>query len=78
MLEIMDLLKSLNSHMKDYGFDRNISLKGDNVEVTESEVVMKIPFIVTVKMPREKFEGSESDISHSISQAISQAVNLNK
>lgn len=79
MIEIMKLLENINKTMRGFGFTQKISLGNDNVEITESEVIMKIPFSLKLKIPKEDF-GDKSDdaISRAVSKAISRARSLNK
>ena len=79
MNNMMEVLENVNKTMREFGFEQEICLANDNIKITESEVTMKIPFSLTLKIPKKDFEGQSDDaISHAVSQAISKAVSLNK
>lgn len=78
MKEILDTLKYMNDQMRTFGFNTNISLKSDFIEITESEVIVDMPYNLKVTIPRSSFDGSQEEIKSAISQAISRSVSLNK
>ncbi len=79
MKEVMSMIQEINKTMRGFGFTEELCLGNDNCTITESEVVMKIPFSLTVKIPKKDFDGqSDTAISHAVSQAISQVASLNK
>ena len=79
MKEIIGILETLNKTMREFGFSQEICLANDNVRITEKEVIMKIPFSLTLKIPKKDFENqSDTAISQAVSQAISRATSLNK
>lgn len=79
MEKIMEFLQNVNKTMRKIGFMQELCLTNDSFEITESEVVMKILFSLTLKIPKESFEDkSDGAISRAISQAMSQAISLDK
>ena len=78
MIDLMNLIKNINEQMAQSGFEQKLKVGNDNFEITESEVTIKMPFELTVKIPRESFEGDKETVSRAISQAISQTVSRNK
>ena len=78
MKDLMNKLKELNEIMRGFGFANDISLKNNTFEITESEVIMKLPYSLKLSIPKKDFEGDDKTITQAVSQAISQAVSLNK
>jgi hypothetical protein len=78
MDDIFKLIQTTNKYMEEAGFVSRLVVGEDNFQITEKEVIMKLPFTVTVKIPKEQLCGSDVDISSAVSQAISQAVRVNK
>ena len=51
----------------------SIKMVLDNMEITESEVIIKMPFELKIKIPKDSF-GKECSIKEAVSKAISQAI----
>ena len=79
MKKVMETLDRLNETMREFGFAPELCLKNDYIKITGKEVIMKIPFSLTLKIPKKDFEGqSDNAISDAVSRAINRAVSLNK
>ena len=77
MNKICDLLERVNEIMRASGFESDLRVGNDNFRITGKEVIVKIPYIMTLKIPKSEFSGTDQDISNAVSQAISRAVSLN-
>ncbi len=78
MEKIFDMLKSVNECMAGRGFQQKLVLGDDNFRITEKEVIIVVPFSLTLKLPKDELSGNDADISRAVSQAISRTVSLNK
>ena len=79
MLEIMDILSNINKTMKDFGFETDVNYGNDNFKITGKEVIIKMPYVLKLTIPKSDFEDATDDsISRVVSNAISQAVSVNK
>jgi len=74
MKDLMDMIKRVNELMAESGFEPKLIIGNDNFKITEKEVTMKLPFVLTVKIPRDSFDGDDASVSRAISQAISHAI----
>ncbi|KKN81106.1 hypothetical protein LCGC14_0323250 [marine sediment metagenome] len=77
MEKLFEMLQLVNDHMREAGFTTDLRVQYDNLEITGKEVIIKMPYVMTLKIPKEEFTGSDQDISRAVSQAISRAVSLN-
>ena len=77
MKKLIESIASINKTMKDFGFDSDICLKTNNVEITGKEVIITMPYKLTLRLPKEEF-GENGLSENAISRAVSRAVNLNK
>ena len=78
LAKISKMLKEVDGHMADHGFETNINIENDYFKITGKEVIIKMPYVLKITIPTSKLEGSEDDISRAVSQAISQVVSRNK
>jgi len=78
MKKLCDTLATINQHMREAGFQEQVIVKNDHIRITGKEVIIKMPFILTLKIPRDEFSGDDDDVSHAVSRAISRAISLNK
>ena len=76
MNNVCDMLERINETMRRAGFDSDLRVIIDNIEITGKEVIMKIPYVMTLKIPKSEFAGSDQDISRVVSQAIIRAASL--
>ena len=78
MEKVFDMLQNINETMAGFGFHQKLAFGNDNFKITEKEVIIVIPFSLTLKLPKEEFSGNDADVSRAVSQAISRSVSLNK
>ncbi len=78
MKKICDMLQNINDCMAGFGFQQKLVIGDDNLRITEKEVIIVIPFSLTLKLPKDELSGNDADISRAVSQAISRTVSLNK
>ena len=71
------MINRINEIMRSSGFTQEMQLSTDNFTITGKEVIIKVPFTLTLKIPKEEL-GSDTDIQHAVNHAISQAVSANK
>ena len=76
--DIFEVLEKVNEHMAGYGFHQKLLVGNDNFQINEKEVIIVVPFSLTLKIPKEEISGNDADVSRAVSHAISQAVSLNK
>lgn len=77
MKELCEIIKRTNDFMRSSGFTQEIQLSNEHFTITGEEVIIKMPFILTLKIPKEEL-GSDTDIQHAVNHAISQAVSVAK
>jgi len=68
MKELCEILKTINDYLPESM--GKIKLKNEHIEITESEVIMKIPLTLTIKISKDEFD-SEDAIRQAISRAVS-------
>lgn len=78
MDKIFEMLQNINETMAGFGFHQKLALGDDNFKITEKEVIIVVPFTLTLKLPKEEISGNDADVSRAVSQAISRTVSLNK
>ena len=78
MTDIFEMLKNINECMAGFGFQQKLVLGKDNFRITEKEVIIVVPFSLTLKLPKEEISGNDADVSRAVSQAISRTISLNK
>ena len=73
------MLEEINKSMKDFGFETDLAIGNDNIQITGKEVIIKMPYVLKLTIPKSAFdEQSDNSISQVVSNAISQAVSVNK
>jgi len=73
MEDLCNIIKSVNNNMENFGFNHKLLICNDNCEITEEEVIIKMPYELKIKIPKDSF-GKECSIKEAVSKAISQAV----
>jgi len=76
--KIAELLETVDRHMAETGFETCLTVTTDNFTINRKEVIIKMPFVLKISIPRTDLEGNDADVSRAISQAISQAISRNK
>jgi hypothetical protein len=72
LLSLTDLVKSMNKAWHDTGQVGMLSIKGDDIEVTESEVKLKFHCVMTVTVSKDSIDlGSLEAVKPSVSQSSS-------
>lgn len=75
MKELINTIQNINKVMHDFGFNEKLVVTNDYIDVTEKDVIIRMPYTLIIKIPKEMFEG-EANLKDAISQAISQAISL--
>lgn len=73
MEDLCEIIKSLNSNMESFGFNQKLCLDSDYITITEKEVIIKMPYELKLKIPKESL-GKECFIKEAVSKAINQAI----
>jgi hypothetical protein len=77
MKDLFELIKSINQTMNSLGFHEKISIGNDNIIISEKEVIINMPYTLTLKIPKESFESKEKNvIKDAVSQAINRAISV--
>ena len=75
MKNLFEMIKEINEIMHSFGFLENIVVGNDNIFISEKEVIIKMPYILTLKIPKESFESNnENAIKNALNQAVSRAI----
>jgi len=78
MEKIFELIDRVNESMRSFGFNIDMAIGNDNINITRKEVIIKMPYTLKIAIPKEELAGTDSEISNAVSQAISRAVNVHK
>ena len=74
--KISDMLQRINEYMHDAGYETDVALANDHFRIDGKEVIIKMPFILTVRIPKEELGETDADVNRAVSQAVSRAVSL--
>lgn len=75
MEEIFKILESVNKTMSDFGYKNKLVVGNDYISFNEKEVTINMPYTLSLKIPREKFDNKdENAIKDAVNQAMSQAI----
>ena len=74
-MNLFEAIASVNNTMREFGFTEKIVIGNDNIEVSEKEVIIKMPYILKLTIARQAFESQEKGvIKDAVNQAISRAI----
>lgn len=80
LYELTDIVRHLNRSWKELGQQGEFVLKSEMIEITETEVIVKMPVTMTVRINKDKVNmeslmAGESVVSPAISPAVSRETN---